>query len=135
VDAAPSIGSRVVQQLGQIGIRTVRDFLNRAPEDIARDINNRRISAETIRLWQQQARIACSVPNLRRHDAQILVACGISEPEKLAAMTPAPLFEQVDQFLRSKAGSRLIRSGKKPDIAEVTDWIRWAQQTRSVQAA
>ncbi len=135
VDAAPSIGSRVFQQLGQIGVRTVRDFLSRGAEDVAREMNNRRITAETIRQWQQQARIACSVPNLRRHDAQILVACGMDDPEKIATMAPAKLFAQVDQFLRSKTGMRLIRSGKKPDLAEVTDWIRWARHTRSVQAA
>jgi predicted component of type VI protein secretion system len=100
-----------------------------------RRLNNRRITTDTIRQWQQQARMACSVPNLRRHDVQILVACGISEPQQLASMTPAQLLERVDQFVRSKAGMRLIRSGKKPDLAEATSWIRWAGHTRAVQAA
>ncbi len=135
VDAAPSIGAKVYQQLVQIGVRTVHDFLNRASGDLSRQLDNRRISSETIAQWQQQARIACSIPNLRRHDAQILVAIGITEPQKLAAMNASELFDTVNRFVRSKAGMRMLRSGKKPDLAEVTDWIRWARNTRSLQAA
>ena len=135
VDAAPSIGAKVYQQLVQIGVRTIHDFLNRTSDDISRHLDNRRLSGDTIAQWQQQARIACSIPNLRRHDAQILVACGVTEPQKLAAMNANELFDMVNRFVRSKAGMRMLRSGKKPDLAEVTDWIRWAQHTRSLQAA
>lgn len=135
VDAAPSIGAKTVEQFAEIGIRSVKDFLSRTADDIARQLNQRRITSDTIRQWQQQARMACSIPNLRRHDAQILVACGITEPEQLASMSPPQLFERVDAFVRSKAGLRLIRSGKKPDLSEATDWIRWARHTRTVQAA
>jgi hypothetical protein len=135
VDAAPSIGARVFEQLVQIGVRTVGDFLKRPAAEIAGGMNNRRITAETIREWQQQARIACSIPNLRRHDAQILVACGITDPQMLLSANPRDLFETVARFADSKAGIRLLRSGKKPDLAEVNDWIRWARHTRPLQAA
>lgn len=135
VDAAPSIGARIVQQLAKMGIRTVRDFLNRKPEEIAQGFEKSRTSADTVQQWQYQARLACSVPNVRRHDAQILVACGISDASQLAGLQPADLLRRVDEFAATKAGQRLLRNTSKPDLAEISGWIRGAAQWRSVQAA
>jgi hypothetical protein len=135
VNAAPSIGTKTCEQLNQIGVRTVRDLLNGSPEDISRRLNQRRITAETVSVWQRQARLGVSVPNLRRRDVQILVECGVNHPEGLARMNPDQLWATVQQFFKSKAGLRLVRSGKMPDQQHVQCWIRWAQSHRQLQAA
>jgi hypothetical protein len=77
----------------------------------------------------------CQIPELRGHDAQILVACGITAPEVLAAQQPSELYSRVEPFSRSAEGERLIRNGSKPDLKEVTEWIQWAANARSMRAA
>jgi hypothetical protein len=45
------------------------------------------------------------------------------------------LFAIINPFSESPKGQRILRSGREPDLAEVTDWIRWAQEMRSLHAA
>ncbi len=135
VEAAPSIGPKTAERFEKIGIVTVTDFLKQTAESMATKIKYKRISADLIRQWQHQARLVCRVPNLRGHDAQLLVACGITEPEELATMQPKNLFNIIGPFSETKEGLKIIRNGKKPDLAEVSQWISWAEQTRSLQAA
>ena len=88
LEAAPSIGPKTAERFIKIGVETVGDFLVQTAESMAPKINYKRISVDVIRQWQQQARLVCRIPNLRGHDAQLLVACGITEPEDVAGMNP-----------------------------------------------
>lgn len=135
VEAAPSIGPKTAQRLATVGVYTVDDLLQADPVAVASRLNNRRITPETIVSWQAQARLVCTVPELRGHDSQILVACGITEAEQLAGKRPVDLFTIVGPFADTSEGERIVRGGKKPDLEEVTDWIRFAQQARPLQAA
>jgi hypothetical protein len=121
--------------LERIGVLTVADLVNRDAGEIATRLKNRRVKEETVALWQQQARLMCRIPQLRGHDAQVLIACGITEPEQLATMSPSDLFAIVGPFVETKAGQRLLRSSNAPDLAEVADWIRWSQHSRLLRAA
>ena len=135
IEAAPSIGPKTAERFERVGAITVADFLRQTAESMASKIDYKRITADSIRQWQHQARLVCRIPHLRGHDAQLLVACGITEPEDLSVMHPEKLFDIIGPFSETKEGLKIIRSGKKPDLAEINDWIRWAQQTRSLQAA
>lgn len=135
VEAAPSIGPKTAQHLGAVGIYTVDDLLKAKAADVSSRLNKRRITPETIEQWQAQARLVCQIPELRGHDSQILVACGIMEPEQLAAKRPVDLMAVVGPFADTSEGERIVRGGKKPDLEEVTDWIRWAQSSRSLASA
>jgi predicted flap endonuclease-1-like 5' DNA nuclease len=135
LEAAPSIGPKTAERFEKIGVVTVSDFLKQTAESMADKLNYKRITADTIRQWQHQARLNCRVPNLRGHDVQLLVGIEITEPEELATMQPQNLLEKVSPFAESKEGLKIIRSGKKPDLAEITDWITWAAKNRSIQAA
>ena len=135
VEAAPSIGPKTAERFVAIGVNTIKEFLQTTSEQMAEGINFKRISADVIRAWQDQARLVCQVPNLRGHDAQLLVACGVREPEQLAQMNPRKLLNLVGPYSDTKEGMKIIRSGKKPDLEEVTDWIEWAKQFRPLQAA
>jgi predicted flap endonuclease-1-like 5' DNA nuclease len=135
VEAGPSIGPKTAERFEKIGIVTVTEFLKQTAESMATKINYKRITADLIRNWQHQARLVCRIPNLRGHDSQLLVACGITEPEELSTMQPQNLYEIIGPFSDTKEGMKIIRNGKKPDLAEITDWISWAEQTRSLQAA
>ena len=96
---------------------------------------NRRIREQTVLHWQQQSRLMCRIPLLRGHDAQVLVACDITEPEQVATMTPDALFAVIEPFVKTIEGQRLLRSSNTPDLEEVSDWIHWARHARTLRAA
>jgi predicted flap endonuclease-1-like 5' DNA nuclease len=135
VEAAPSIGPKTAERFEKIGISTVAEFLKFTAESMETKLKYKRISEEIIRVWQHQARLVCRIPNLRGHDSQLLVACGITEPETLATMQPQALYEIIAPFSETKKGLKIIRNGKKPDLEEVSNWISWASNFRSIQAA
>ena len=124
---APTIGPRTADRLAVIGVRTVDDLLTRPADRIAAGLRHRRIKAKDVTEWQQQSELVCSVPGLRGHDAQVLVACGITSAESLARLEPTTLWGTIEPFVSSKHGERLLRSANKPDLAEVTNWITWAR--------
>ena len=132
-----SDGSKMINatQMAKPFGKMVADFLRQTAESMATKISYKRISADVIRVWQQQARLVCRIPNLRGHDAQLLAACDVTEPEELSTMQPGTLFEIIGPFSETKEGLKIIRNGMKPDLEEITDWISWAQHTRSLQAA
>ncbi|WP_437187721.1 DUF4332 domain-containing protein [Planctomicrobium sp. SH668] len=132
---APSIGPRMAERLNAIGIETVSDLLSQIPADVSHRLKRREVTPETVLAWQQQANLVCSVPQLRGHDAQVLVACRIVAPEALASMSANKLFAIVSPFVNSREGARLLRSSRVPDLEEVTDWIHFAQHARPLKAA
>ncbi|MFN9718384.1 MAG: DUF4332 domain-containing protein [Planctomycetota bacterium] len=135
VEKAPSIGPRTAAILARIGVRTVEDLLSMPPDRISEKLGHRRLTPSVIQQWQAQSRMMCLIPELRGHDAQILVACHVMTPESLASQKPAELLAVVEPFCRSKEAERILRHGGKPDLAEVTEWIQWAANARSMRAA
>ncbi len=129
---APSIGPKTADRLRAAGIVTVGDLLSAEPELAADKVGYARIKADTIREWKSQALLACRVPELRGHDAQVLVACGIHTPEELAAMTVDELWDRVRPFTATVECKRIIRNGKTPNKSEVSDWITWAESCASL---
>lgn len=132
---APSIGASMAGQLETLGVRTVADLLAADVDRLARDLGVPRINGVVIRNWQDQARLVCRIPNLRGHDAQILVGCGVTSPEALAQLEPAKLLAQATGLAQSPKGQRILRGSQAPDLAEVTDWIQWSGHSRTLRAA
>ena len=135
VEKAPSIGAKTAQLLEQHGVRTVADLLCVDPKGLAAQVNVRYFDALAIEAWQIQARLCCEVPQLRGHDAQILIACHVYNREELAQSNPDALLKQVDAFVVTPAGERILRGSERPDLAEVTHWIARAGQPLAQRAA
>ncbi len=132
---APSIGNTMAGSLNNVGVYTVSDLLNANPENLAHNLGQPRVTSAIIRAWQEQARLVCRIPNLRGHDAQILVACGITSPEALCRIDPQTLLAQTTSFANSTQGQRVLRGSQAPDLAEIKEWISWAGQSRNLMAA
>ncbi len=132
---APSIGPRSAERLAEVAIYTVGDFLAADADQLASRLKYRRITGETIRQWQAQALLVCSVPELRGLDAQLLVACDVLRPEQLADADSVDLDRRVQAYLNTNEGKRLVRGSKVPDSARVASWIQRAQISRSHRAA
>ena len=135
IEQAPSIGPQTAARLEAIGIRTVADLLQADSATAAARLKRRNVDADVIRTWQQQSVLVCRVPWLRGHDAQVLVACGVTDPEALAKQDAAALWKKVQPFVQSAEGKRLLRSSKTPDRKEVADWIQHARCARTLRAA
>jgi len=132
---APSVGPKVAQRMNNCGIFTVRDFLQADPESLASRLGEARVSGDVIRQWQQQSQLVCRVPDLRGHDAQLLVAAGITSPERLAKSVPAKLYEEVRGLAESSQGKRMLRGASAPDLDEVRLWVESAGLCRPLAAA
>jgi predicted flap endonuclease-1-like 5' DNA nuclease len=126
LEAAPSIGPKTAARLDAVGLRTVHDLLECDPDGIARKLNLKHIDAPTLRDWQRQATLVCTVPGLRGHDAQLLVACDITDREQLERATLDDLAPRIEAYARTSAGQRVLRDGAPPDRAEVARWIQAA---------
>lgn len=132
---APSIGPKMARRLEALHVNTVADFLALSPEEASAKLGNKALPVETIRKWQAQTRLACRTPELRGHDAQILVACGVTEPEELASMNTQELMDVIKPFLESPEAERILRGAARPDHDEVAGWIDAAQHARPLKAA
>lgn len=135
IEKAPSIGPKTAKLLERCGVTTVASLLEAQPEQLATEIGDRRYDADTIAAWQHQARLCCTVPQLRGHDAQFLVACDICTVEELARANSAELFQKVEKYVATPAGERILRGGDRPDLKEVTEWIARAGQGTQQRAA
>lgn len=132
---APSIGARMAEKLEAVGIMTVSDLLDADPADLADQLDHRRIDADVITAWQNQAILVCRIPMLRGHDAQLLVAADVTTAEEVAEYEPSELLALIDPIARSNEGKRIIRGGKLPDLQEISEWIHYAAQCRELVAA
>ena len=135
VEAAPSISPRTAERLARVGVQTVDDLLTCDADTVSTLLDNQRITPSVVEQWKSQATLVCTIPRLRGHDAQILVACGKNEPLEIHEMSPEQLYALVQPFCDTTEGARIIRGGRKPDLQEVTNWIAWAGQSRELQAA
>ncbi len=132
---APSIGTKRAEMLNGCSIVTVTDLLSADPQILAIQLDHSKIDSSVIVAWQHQANLVCRIPELRGHDAQVLVGSGFTTPEEISGMKPAELLEFVDPFCDSSEGQRALRGSKRPDLQEVKGWIENARQCRSLNVA
>jgi hypothetical protein len=118
-----------------VGIATVRDLLTCNAEQTAARLKRRRITAETIVTWQQQAGLMCSVPDLRCADAIVLVACGINGPLDLRRISASALHATLEPFIASASGQRLLRGATPPTFEDMSRWIDTVEESRVRRAA
>jgi hypothetical protein len=129
---APAIGQKLARRLEALNVKTVGELLRADPAKLAARMGGKQFTAETVERWQQQAELMCRVPELRGHDAQILVASGVTDPQDLASIDPATLFEMIEPFLGTREAEEILRGSSPPDLNEVADWIDWAQHARQL---
>ena len=72
---------------------------------------------------------------MQGHDAELLVAGGWRTAEALAAASPQDVLDEMFRVMETADGRRILRGGKRPDLAKVTVWVRAAHEPRSLRAA
>ena len=129
VERAPSIGPKTAKRLEAVGVRTIADLLAASADDKQRQIGARHISAQTIRNWQSQALLACTVPGLKSREAQALVACGVRDADDLADADAEHLIEGIASWGLSEEGARAWGAAPAPSGDDVATWIERAKRS------
>lgn len=129
---APSIGPRMADRLGNLGIFTVQDLLNEQPAALAQALGMSSVSADTVTAWQEQAQLVCAVPGLTGTGAQLFVGAGYKDVETVAASDPETICADLLAFATSDQGRRILRDGQPPDVSRIKGW---ADAARTALAA
>ncbi len=135
VERAPSIGPKTAKRLEAVGVRTIGDLLAASADDKQRQIGVRHISAQTIRDWQAQALLACTVPGLKAREAQALVACGVRAADDLEEADAEHLVEGIASWGLSDEGARAWGAAPAPSVDDVATWIERAKRSAKRTAA
>ena len=131
---APTIGPKMAERLAPLGVRTVGDLLIADPARIAGGLGRSEVDAETVRAWQDQARLVCLVPGLRGTHAQLLVGAGFATAAAIATAEADELCARVLAFAASPAGQRVLRNGEPPDVARIKSWLDGAREVQAEAA-
>jgi len=127
VEDAPSIGVKTAKRLHLVGVKTVQDLFDCDPGEVASSMDVHYITPEKVKDWQDQARLQITIPRLRGHDAQFLVACGYRTNTQVIEANPQTVLVELQAFLITKDGQRLVRVGNEPDLEEIKGWIESAK--------
>jgi predicted flap endonuclease-1-like 5' DNA nuclease len=131
VEAAPSIGARTAQKLAEAGIFTVADLIAADPASASATLGALRISTDTLRLWQDQARLVMDVPGLRGTHAQLLTGAGYHDVAAVAAADAGALCAAVLRFATTSEGQRVLRQDGPPPEEKIKSWVASAAAARS----
>ena len=135
IEAAPSIGPKTAKRLSNVGIFTVADLLEADPESTATSLDVSHINTAMIIDWQNQARLCSCIPQLRGYGAQLLVACGYTDPEQIVTVNADEVVRSITTFCNTKKGQRILRNGDAPSEIDIKAWIESAAHSRPLEAA
>lgn len=122
LEKAPSIGPKTAEKFTSAGIRTVGEFLNAEPHELAKKLSQKSLDAVTLYEWQCQARLCCEIPKFRGYMAQILTAIGIQTKEEFVEAEIETLWDLVENFLTTPEAERLLRGSQPPEIEDLRQW-------------
>ena len=124
---APAIGQKIAARLDAIGVKTIGDLLDADPQTIAAMMAQRWLTANTVTDWKAMAQLAIDVQAVGEQDAQILIGAGVRDKSALAQLDARALQDQLETFIASDDGKRLMRGSAGPKAAKVEAWIAAAK--------
>ncbi len=120
---APSIGPRTADRFTAIGIHSVHHFLKADAGSMCDELATRWISESIISLWQLQAKVMCSVPELNCLESQLLAGAGFVSRQSIADCEAETLYQAVSQYAATSAGKRYLRGQNPPKLTDVQTWV------------
>lgn len=135
VEELASISLGELEALRAARIGHVGELLERTIPDLEESIRLRGyvVPVERLQALRGQAELAGRVPMLRRGDAALLYAAGITTADELRRLRPETVYERVTAFQRSDGGIRWRRGGRLIDRQQALNWARFGQFARSLE--
>lgn len=135
IDQAPSVDAVAAARLRGLSVTHINHLMQQDSNRLADALGLASVNAATLRRWQAECRLMCRVPQLRGFDARILVGCGVSDPAQLASIHPVDLLQEVEAFLATDRGQKILLSGSSHELSRITSWIAAANSSPAERAA
>jgi hypothetical protein len=135
VERGPSIGRKTAARLYAVEVHSVADLLAADPSDLASKLDHRWIKAQTVRDWQDQARLMCEIAGLRISDSQLLVAVNLRTAQDITALSADEIQSLIALYCQTKEGKGLRSCENPPETSRIESWIDAAEQPVSTLAA
>jgi len=117
------IGPNKANELKEIGIATVGEFILTDPQEIAQKTSTSQAAVEKL-----QARAQLSmVPGVKGKDLILLEELGIMSRRQLANQDPIDLSKRINRLFTSLAEKGQFSEDERPTIEEVISWIKFAR--------
>jgi len=117
------IGPNKANELKEIGIATVGEFILTDPQEIAQKTSTSQAAVEKL-----QARAQLSmVPGVKGKDLILLEELGIMSRRQLANQDPIDLSKRINRLFTSLAEKGQFSEYERPTIEEIISWIKFAR--------
>ncbi|MBD3191013.1 MAG: DUF4332 domain-containing protein [Candidatus Heimdallarchaeota archaeon] len=132
IDDAAEVGSATAKRFQEIGLQTVKDFMDKSAEEIVellkKELDYTRLDLEDISRMQAETQLMLDVPRLRVHDSVILYGAGIKSKDSLSKHQQDDLWDKVQEAIKDDHVKRYIRrKNLRPDFEEIGEWLESAQ--------
>ncbi len=134
----PSLGAQMIGRLGSLGVGNLGELILLDANTLGSELEALQISPAQLRLWQAEARLLSSVPDLIGPEAQLLAAIGIQNPVELGAEDAEALSRRI---VRARVQSSeswqpwMADRTDWPDADKLRNWIRNGRRAMTFRAA
>jgi len=144
-----ALGPRTAGQLAAVGIRTVDELVAARPYVSTARMGEKAITADVFSAWQCESRLILALPQLPSEAARLLAAAGFGSAHRIGLCSPTELLAAIETAKQKaiaeknvaeknvveKSAVSWLAETALPTIAEVSEWIRLAGQTKISRAA
>ena len=138
VGLLPSLGTQMIGRLGTLGISNIGELILLDVNTLGSELESLQISPSQLRLWQAEARLLSSVPDLTGPEARLLAAIGIQNPVELGAEDAEALGRRIDRARQRGSESWqpwMAEQSEWPDTDHLRNWIRNGRRAMTFRAA
>ena len=134
----PSLGTQMIGRLGTLGVTNIGELILLDVNMLGSELEALQISPSQLRLWQAEARLLSSVPDLTGQDARLLAAIGIQNPVELGAEDAEALGRRIERARQRGSESWqpwMSEQAEWPQTEQLRNWIRNGRRAMTFRAA
>ncbi len=134
----PSLGTQMIGRLATLGVSNLGELILLDVNTLGSELEALQISPAQLRLWQAEARLLSSVPDLTGPEAQLLAAIGIQNPVELGAEDAEALSRRIERAQQRSSElwqPWMAERTDSPDTDNLRNWIRNGRRAMTFRAA
>jgi len=134
----PSLGTQMIGRLGTLGVTNIGELILLDVNTLGSELESLQISPSQLRMWQAEARLLSSVPDLTGPEARLLAAIGIQNPVELGAEDAEALGRRIERARQRVSESWqpwMVEQTDWPHADQLRNWIRNGRRAMTFRAA